>query len=117
LLDFFGGNYPAAILCNQLLYWQDKQVREDGGIYKTYKDWRAEIGLSDYQVRCAANRLKERGFLETHLHKANGAPTVHYYLKVDTFSESILEFLQNPILSFSRIHGKETKESLTENTS
>ncbi len=116
LLDFFDGDYPTAILCNQLLYWQDKQGREDGGIYKTYKDWGAEIGLSEYQVRRAANKLKKRGFLETRLHKANGVPTVHYYFNVATFSESILEFLQNPILSFSRIQGKETPESLTDNT-
>ncbi len=117
LLDFFGGDYPTAILCNQLLYWQDKQRREDGGIYKTYKDWRSEIGLSEYQIRRAANKLKRRGFLETRLHKADGSPTVHYYFNVVMFSESILEFLQNPNLSFSRIHGEETKESLTDNTS
>jgi len=118
LIDFFTGDYPSAILCNQLLYWQGKEKRTDGGIYKSYKDWKTEIGLSEYQVRRAANKLKKRGFLKTRLHKADtGAPTVHYYFNVTTFSDSFLEFLQNPILSISRIHGEETKESLTENTS
>jgi hypothetical protein len=96
----YAGTLEAALLLSQILYWSDKT--EDGWFYKSYREWDDEIALGEYDVRKAAKSLKAKGILETRLKKANGAPTVHYRLKEEHFSESILHFLKNPICENSR---------------
>ncbi len=114
LSRFLGDDLPAALLLSQLIYWQGKQGRADGAIYKTYAEWYEEIGLTEYQVRRATKKMSE--FLRTKIHRANGSPTVHYYLNVGQFSESILKFLKEPNRSFSRNHTEVSRDSLTETT-
>ena len=115
LSRFLGDDLPAALLLSQLIYWQGKQGRVDGAIYKTYAEWYEEIGLTEYQVRRATKKMSE--FLRTKIHRANGSPTVHYYLNVGHFSESILKFLKDRYLSFSRNETEVSQDSLTETTS
>jgi hypothetical protein len=93
----YTGQFETALLLSQLLYWSDKTSRQDKFIYKTYQDWHIEIGLTEYGVRKAANRLKKMGILETKIHKAFGNPTVHYRLKSSVFSDSFLKFLKERI--------------------
>ncbi|MGG3873189.1 hypothetical protein [Brevibacillus laterosporus] len=99
-------DFTAALLLSQIIFWADRTESEDGYFFKSYKDWEEEICLTEYQVRRSTKRLEELDILETKLKKANGAPTVHYRLKKDQFSESILKFLQNRILKNSRIHSE-----------
>lgn len=107
----YAGTLEAALLLSQILYWSDKT--EDGWFYKSYKDWEDEIALGEYEVRKAAKSLKVKGILETRLKKANGAPTVHYRLKEGHFSESILQFLKNPICTNSRnLDSAKSEESI-----
>jgi hypothetical protein len=111
------GDINTAILLNQIIYWSDRTTcNKEGYFYKSYKDWEEELHLTEYQVKRSSNKLKEMGFLETKLFKANGAPTLHYKFDFDKFSESIMKKLQIPFLRNFRIQSEETSESLTEIT-
>ena len=106
-------DYPTAALLNQMIFWSDKTKRRDGFFYKTYKEWEEETFLSEYQVRRSSKVLKELGFLETKLKKANGSPTLHYKLDMDVLSESIVKKLKNRNQTNSRNDNEVYEESLT----
>lgn len=106
-------DYPTAALLNQMIFWSDKTKRRDGFFYKTYKEWEEETFLSEYQVRRASKALKELGFLETKLKKANGSPTLHYKLDMVVLSESIVKKLKNRNQTNSRNDNEVYEESLT----
>ena len=89
------GDFNTAAFLNQLIFWSDKTKRTDGYFYKTYTEWNEELLLSEYQVRRSAKILKEKGFIDTKLKKANGSPTLHYKVSMDKLSESILNKLKN----------------------
>ena len=89
------GDFNTAAFLNQLIFWSDKTRRTDGYFYKTYTEWNEELLLSEYQVRRSAKLLKEKGFIDTKLKKANGSPTLHYKVNLDKLSESILNKLKN----------------------
>src|SRR5690625_2667253 len=106
-------DYPTAALLNQMIFWSDKTKRRDGFFYKTYKEWEEETFLSEYQVRRASKVLKELGFLETKLKKANGSPTLHYKLDMVVLSESIVNKLKNRNQRNSSNNNEVYEESLT----
>lgn len=106
-------DYPTAALLNQMIFWSDKTKRRDGFFYKTYREWEEETFLSEYQVRRASKMLKELGFLETKLKKANGSPTLHYKLDMDVLSESIVKKLKNRNQRNSSNDSVVSQESLT----
>lgn len=108
--------YNTAVLLNQIIYWSDKTSRKDGYFYKTYQDWQEEIYLSEYQVRKSVKKLKELGFLETSVKKANGNPTLHYKLDTKVFQEWLLKKLKERKESNLSNDTKEIKGSLTEIT-
>lgn len=123
----YTGNLDSAIFLSQLLYWSDNSVRPDGAVYKKYEDWRKEIGLSEYEVKQSVKVLKKKDVLKTKLKKANGAPTLHYYLDIGKLSSSIKEFVLNdhfaignqeeikiPNAINSDLESEETNDSLTE---
>lgn len=91
----FMGNYPGAVLLNQIIFYSDKSKRTDGFFYKSYPDWHDELHLTEKQVRLAVTKMKELGFLETKLKKANGTPTLHYKLDLEALSDAILTFGKN----------------------
>lgn len=90
LCDYMG-SLEGGVFLSQLLYWSDKG--KDGWFFKSYREWEEEIYLTEYQVKKCAKLCVERGFLETELKKAKGAPTVHYRLDFDKFLDSILKNL------------------------
>ena len=83
-----------AALLNQMVFWSDKSKRRDGFFYKTYLEWTEEIRLSEYQLRRSVKKLRDLGFIETKVKRANGSPTTHYKVNMDKISESILKELQ-----------------------
>ena len=110
------GDILTALLLSQCVYWTDRTKDAQGWFAKSYQEWLSELGMTQYQVNRAAKLLKRLG-LETKLRKFNGAPTVHYRINMDVFSQCIMKFLDNPGLSsFSIIHDEETSQSLTEPT-
>ena len=117
----------AAIVLNQIVYWSDRTKRTDGFFYKTYKEWNEEILLTQYQVKNAVDKLIKLKFVETKLHRANGAPTVHYRANIRLLTNSIIKELDNQETSQSIIkelnnplsrnlinHYEETKQTLTD---
>lgn len=74
------GGTDEAVFVQQLYYWRDKGTRADGYIYKTKEEIEKETSLSRKTQDRIRNKLEGLGVLRTKLLKANGAPTVHYYL-------------------------------------
>lgn len=101
------GTLEAAILLSQIIYWSDRTTMADGWFAKSYDDWQKEICLSKYQVTKSVKVLEAFG-VETKTKKFNGAPTVHYRLKMDVLHQSIVKFLTND--------SEETSQSITETT-
>lgn len=109
------GDILAALLLSQCIYWADRTKDKEGWFAKSYAEWFYEIGMTQYQVSRAVKLLKRFG-LETKLKKFDGAPTVHYRVKMDVFSKSIMKKLDNPLSSNFIIHDEETSQSLTKPT-
>lgn len=88
----YTGSLDCALLLSQIIYWSDKNSYSEW-FYKSYVEWKAELGLTQFQVaRCVAT-LKRLGIIETKLKRANGSPTIHYHLLQPRFSHSIIKFL------------------------
>lgn len=83
-----------ALFLSQLLYWSDKGKRPDGFIYKSRREWSEELALSEYAIRKATKKLKTMGLLETKLHRASGAPTLHYRLDQEALLNALLRFVE-----------------------
>ena len=87
-------DHAAARMIARILYWRDKAVKFGGWVWKSWRDWRAECGLSQGQIK----RVHREGVLEDYgmarsLMKANGAPTTHYLLDEDAFIRKLADFL------------------------
>jgi hypothetical protein len=104
ILKLLGGDYPAAVLLCQSIYWQSKVEAgkggtKDGYFWKSMSDWHRETALSEYQVRSATKRLLKAGFLKTTVRKAwsdqsrDMVPTVHYLVYMDNILESLLSLV------------------------
>lgn len=98
-----------ALFLSQVIYWSDKG--KDGWFYKTYAEWKDEICLGRYEVERAVKTLKAKGFLETDIRKAAGAPTVHYRFRFVEFSESFCQFLAERNARNSQIESLEISTS------
>jgi hypothetical protein len=95
LLAQMTGDYAASRMLARILYWRDKAIKFGGWVWKSWRDWYAECGLSQGQIK----RVHRDGILEQFgmarsLMKANGAPTTHYLLDEDAFVSKLAEFLQ-----------------------
>jgi len=113
-IRFCDENLYTGLFLSQIIYLSDKGSREDGFIYKSNKEWKEDYFLSDYAIRQAKKYLEDKGIIETKLIKANGAPTTHYKLKKEKFTELFMKFLQNEEATSNGI--VENNETLTEIT-
>ncbi len=71
-----GGLHSAALL-SQLLYWTDRAASDEGWVYKTCREWCAELGLSLRELNTARRRLRALGLTEESYHMAAGLRTLH----------------------------------------
>lgn len=69
--------YPLSAMISQLLFWKGMEMRRDGYIYKTEKDFINELGLSSAQQKLAIKKGKEFGFLRV---VRKGVPAKRHYL-------------------------------------
>ena len=113
-VQFTGGIEPAMML-SQLLYWSERNGGR-GRVYKTDKEWADELSLTKYAVRQARAKLESLGILKTEIHRANGNPTVHYYLLEDALSEKWFLWVQKMDFAKSQKRNCEIAKSLTETT-
>lgn len=105
----FTGDLECALVLSQLLYWHSRCG--DGWTYKTFAEWEAELGLSEYKVNKARKKLEAMGLLTTKVAKAAGAPTVHYHLNESALVTSLSEFLRNGNRKALGMETEETSES------
>ena len=68
--------YPLAAIISQLLFWKGLEIRKDGYIYKTEKDFIKELGLRSAQQKLAIKKGKELGFLSV---VRKGIPAKRHY--------------------------------------
>lgn len=118
LVRFFDGDYVAAGMMSQLIYWDDKGDDPDGWIYKTAEQWDEELCLSEYQIRRGAKVLADRGFAAREFRKnkryRNGStPVWHYLADMDTFITEFTRFLQGQVSRPSRNSTPEVQQTAT----
>jgi hypothetical protein len=95
LLAQMTGDYAASRMLARILYWRDKAIKFGGWVWKSWRDWYAECGLSQGQIkRVHRDGILERFGMARSLMKANGAPTTHYLLDEDAFVSKLADFLQ-----------------------
>jgi hypothetical protein len=99
LLVRITGDYIGSRMLARLLYWFPRSVKQ-GWVYKSWRDWGAEVGISPAQIK----RIHQQGILEQvgiqrRLMKANGAPTTHYCLDIDALLQKIATFLETTVES------------------
>jgi len=98
-------DHHAAALIMQMLYWGDRTSDPDGWFYKSYAEWRDELGLSEYQVRrcldgdprTPSDRLTLRDLgVETQRKKAGkfGAPILHYRVDQSVFIAALVDYME-----------------------
>lgn len=104
-IEFCQGDILAALFLSQLLYWTDRTSDPDGWIAKSYEEWHAEIGLTEYQVKRAIKGDKRRKNIafslqdvgvETALRKSDfhhGAATLHYRVNEEKLRAAVVTFL------------------------
>ena len=109
----YTGDVNAALVLSQLIYWCDKGSRSDGFIYKSYREWAIETGLSKHQINRATQILKSKGIVETQLKKAEGAPTLHYRIDIDRFTTSLSEYVNKPEMDFRFFNNPISKKAKT----
>ena len=84
LLAICGGTWPKARLLSALAYWFRPGKKNGNGravkfrdglywVYKTAEEWRAEIGLTEWEFRTALNALEAMGLIEHRSMKASNA--------------------------------------------
>lgn len=78
LADKIGIN--AAIVYNELSFWNGRGKREDGWVYKTYREMTERLPLSQSTIQRAYKALEAQGFLETKVMKVGETPMLHYKL-------------------------------------
>jgi hypothetical protein len=121
-IDLLDGDITTALLLNQIVYWSDKSSRTDGWFYKTYKEWKAETGLTQFQVSRSAKILSKLGIVNVKRKRANAAPTLHYKLDFRLLTNLIIEKLDNreseqtDCEETQQSENEETQQSLTEIT-
>lgn len=73
----------AAVLLNQIIYWQGKSKNRDKSFYKLDAEWQTELGLgSVYAVRRAKKRLIDNGYIDVVYKLHNNKRTTVIYLMI-----------------------------------
>lgn len=73
----------AAVLLNQIIYWQGKSKNKDKSFYKLDAEWQTELGLSSvYAVRRAKKILIDNGYIDVVYKLHNNKRTTVIYLMI-----------------------------------
>lgn len=107
------GDHESALFLSQCIYWYDKMGRP---FYKTYADWQSELHMTDYALDKARKKLE--GIVITELHRANGAPTLHYSINYDELEKRVsdLSISTNGFVDPQQMDLSNIDNSITETT-
>lgn len=102
------GSVQACLFLCQLLYWTGKQRDEDGWIYKSWREFYNETGLSRRSQITAREILKKKGILEE---KTGGMPRRCYYrINYDRLLSLLAEYYElKGTTSCIKSHNKEAE--------
>jgi hypothetical protein len=106
-LHLVGGDYPAAVLLSQIVFWTGRGADPDGFIWKTYQELEDEIGLTKYRAMRARKVLEGIQVLETKVKKAFGSPTVHYRV----FQDKLLKLMVSSVSSLTKVKKLNNRKS------
>lgn len=120
------GDFTAGIVLHRLLYWLPKSIRHDSTIWKSDREWYAELNLSYAQMQRVRARLAP--IVKSWVERAQGAPTYHYQLRVDGLLRGIatvlncssvdvklalLERVENRFSAESKNDSRQSRKSIT----
>jgi hypothetical protein len=94
-VDIFVGDLVAAVWFNQVVYWDDKTT-EPIGFYKTYAEWKKELGLSEFQVRRVSKMCQDLELVNITFRKVYGTPKNHYLVIWPNLLKMIYLNLEKP---------------------
>ncbi|HEX7766055.1 MAG TPA: hypothetical protein VF443_05040 [Nitrospira sp.] len=121
------GDFTAGIVLHRLLYWVPRGSRSDAAIWKSDREWYAELNLSYAQMQRVRARLAP--VVRSWIERAQGAPTYHYQLRVDALVRgiatvlncssvdvklSLLEKVENGLSAESKNDFRQSRKSLTD---
>ncbi len=90
------GSYTTAAIMNQILFWRDVKRRAgvvNGEFYKSYGDWRAELRLTEREVRNGLDAVRKVGVRTKARRAPNGDRVLYYSVDADTFLNALQAFL------------------------
>lgn len=90
------GDFTAGIVLHRLLYWLPRGCRPDDAIWKSDREWYAELNLTYAQMQRVRARLSP--IVKSWVEKARGAPTHHYQLRVEALLTGIATVLNCSII-------------------
>jgi hypothetical protein len=115
-------SHRAALFLSQCVYWSDKSKDAEGWFYKTYSQWKEEIGIPRGGIETASKAVGR--WVEVKFARVNGHPKNHYRVNLDVLvsdiskvlesrtskvlDSSTLEVLENSRLSYTEITTKIT---------
>lgn len=99
------GEIETALVFSQMIYWSDRG--KDGWFYKTYEEWREELGIKEWKMRQIIGTFRGMNLIETDFRKVGDTPKLHFRIKMDGVVEKITSFIGGEI----ELEGEETSES------
>lgn len=105
------GDITAGVFLSQLVWYSDKGTRKDGWFWKSNKEWKEEIELSYAQVKRCARDLEARGFIETKIMRAKGAPTTHYKVDMDKIIMAMIELVSTATPILEKVENQGSQKS------
>jgi hypothetical protein len=92
LVMLMRGDWTAAAMLNQILYWCGVSTDPENWFYRTNDAWQNELCLTANQLKRYKALLADFG-VETKLKKANGVPTTHYRINEEKLQEAATPIL------------------------
>ncbi len=117
----YAGETQKAVFLARLIYLSDKGSKPNGFIWKSYPEWKKEIGLSQSQVERIVKDFQKRGILIAKKMMAasgngNASNTWHYKLLMNKFLADFKKFLAVRNQKNLQFEPEETSASITEST-
>jgi hypothetical protein len=107
LVRIFG--YPLSAMISQLLFWKGMEMRKDGYIYKTEKDFLKELGLSSAQQKLAIKKAKVFGFFDV---VRKGIPAKrHYRLNYNRLVEVTINEAERKKIVLAKSYNKSSQNN------
>jgi hypothetical protein len=78
-IDICDGSHRAALFLSQSVYWSDRGDYPDGWFYKSYSEWKKEIGLGQHAVETAYDKCRELGLMDSKIEVLRGNPNTKWY--------------------------------------